>query len=318
MGFSNFPFGFNGGLTVRNVPIAPTHPRKVYWVGNNSSLLVGEKGASNNNKGGFLDPFSTLDYAVGVCAYGDWIYVRPGYTQSMTAADAVDVDVAGVTIVGLGRGTKRPKFTFDNSAGEFVIGADDVRIENLWFVPSVTGITHAVDVETGADGFQIINCEFSGKESAGDEFLTAITIAASCTEGLIQGCYFDAGEEGAAGAITAVTPVGLKIWDNYIVGDYSTGCINTTTAAAVRLSVMRNVIINGVASGLNAVAAITMSSAGELQLGDNLIGSDVATFALMITNYTAGVNLGNRYTDDAGGATTAVDRSASVVVSADG
>jgi hypothetical protein len=83
------------------------------------------------------------------------------------------------------------------------------------------------------------------------------------------------------------------------------------------MNVGRNTIINGVKSGLNAVPAIVNVAGNELNLWDNYIGSDVATFALMITNYTSGLNLGNRYTDDVGGATTAVDRSASVTAAAD-
>ncbi len=83
----------------------------------------------------------------------------------MTAADDVDVDVADVRVIGLCRGNKRPKFTYDNASGEFVIGAVNVRIENLWFVPSVTAVTHAVDVEATFSGVEIVNCEFSGAEA---------------------------------------------------------------------------------------------------------------------------------------------------------
>ena len=325
MKMSQYPNGFSSGLLVRNMPQHEGAPGRVFWVGNNATLLEGEKTAADanlNGKGGtFLQPFSTLDYAIGQCAAnrGDIIYIRPGYTQSMTAADAVDVDVAGVSIIGLGKGTKRAKFTYDNSAGEFVIGADNVHIENLWFVPSVTGITHAIDVETLSDDVSIIGCRFADAEAAGtDEFLKCIKISVSCLRPTIVGNYFDMGEAGAASAIDIVTPQSAVITDNFIHGDYSTSCIAFITGAGVGPQmVLRNVLINGVLSGLNAVAAITQVASTELILGDNLIGSDVATFALMITNYDKGLNLGNRYTDDIGGAVTAVDRSASVVVSAD-
>lgn len=319
MGYSNYPNGFNGGLAVRQAPVAPTHSRKIYWVGNNSSLMTQEKAASNNNKGGFLDPVSTLDYAVGLCSPNDWIYVRPGYTQSMTAADAVDVDVAGVNIVGLGRGTTRPKFTYDNAAGEFVLGAVNVRIENLWFVPSVTAVTHAIDVEAAATDCQIINCDFSGRETAGDEFNAAITAVAGSVRGIIQGCYFNSGVEGAIYAISLGTPTDWQILDNVIMGDYSTACIGSITAAGAGNNLMlRNVVINGLPGDLNAVACFTQSAAGTWTVGSNLFAADVATFILMFTNYTSTVNLGNRYTDDTSMAATATDISATIVVSADG
>lgn len=317
---SSYPNGFANGLNVREVPVEIPHPGKVFWV-NNSSVLP-ERGisGSDGNPGTYLKPFSSLDYAIGRCVAnrGDVIYLMPGYTQSMTAADAVDVDVAGVSIIGLGQGSKRAKFTYNNSAGEFVIGAANVVIDNLWFVPSVTGVTKAIDVETTGDYFTIKNCRFADAEAAGtDEFLTAILVPITCPGGQIKNCYFDAGEAGAAAAISVATPEGIEICDNYITGDYSTACITNITAAGTNMVVMRNTLINGVKSGLNAVAAIVNVAGNELILGDNLIACDVATFALMITNYTGGLNLGNRYTDDLGGATTAVDRSASVVVAAD-
>lgn len=324
MKISQFPHGFASGVTIRNMPRGDGAPGKVFWVGNNATVLEGEKTAADSNlngKGGtFLQPFATLDYAIGQCAAnrGDIIYIRPGYTQSMAAADAVDVDVAGVSIIGLGRGSKRAKFTYDNSAGEFVIGAANVHIENLWFVPSVTGITAAIDIEAAGDDYSIVGCRFADAEAAGtDEFLICIQQAVTVTRGLIKDCYINMGEAGAATGISIATPEEVHILDNVIVGDFSTACIANITAAGTNMHVMRNVLINGVKSALNTVAAIVNVAGNELILGDNLIGSDVTTFALMITNYTAGINLGNRYTDDVGGASTAVDRSASVTVSAD-
>jgi hypothetical protein len=321
---SNFTNGFSGGVLLRNKPIHDSSPGKVFWVGNNSTLLEGERLAANSNlngKGGtFLAPFSTLDYAIGQCSAnrGDVIYIRPGYTQSMTASPDVYVDVAGVSIIGLGKGSKRAKFTYDAAGGGFVIGASNVHIENLWFVPSVTAITAAVTIEAAGDNYSIVGCRFADAEAAGtDEFNRCIIHPITVTNGLIQGNYFDMGEAGAVACIQVATPEEVHIYDNFITGDYSTGCIVNITAAGRNMNVGRNVIINGVKSGLNAIAAIVNVAGNELNAFDNLIGSDVATFALMITNYTAGVNLGNRYTDDIGGATTAVDRSASVVPSAD-
>ena len=318
---SNFPGGFSSGVTIQNTPISIPHPGKVFWVNNSSVLAEGGIGGSNSNDGTYQRPFSTLDYAVGKCkaSRGDVIYIMPGYTQDMAAADAVDVDVHGVRIIGLGRGTLRPKFTYSDAAGEFVIGADNVRIENLWFVPSVTGITHAVDVEASATDCQIINCDFSGAEAAGtDEFNAAITAVALADRGLIQGCYFNSGAAAAVYAISLDTPIDWQLLDNVIMGDYSTAAIGTITGAGAGVNVMlRNVVINGLPGDVGTVAAFTQSAAGTWVVGDNLFASDVATFVLMFTNYTSTINLGNRYTDDTSMAATATEISTTIVVSAD-
>lgn len=318
MGFSNFPAGFNGGLVVRQQQIVSAHPRKVYYVGNNSTLFTGEKAASDNNRGGFNDPFSTLDYAIGQTKSGDTIYVRPGYTQSMTAADAVDVDVAGITIIGLGRGTTVPKFTYDNSAGEFVIGAANVRIENLWFVPSVTGITKAIDIESGSHFAEIVNCRFGDAEAAGtDEFNATIIVAAASTDVKIIGNYINMGE---AGAVAGITITGachrIEISGNKILGDYSTACINSITALQNDVLIYNNLLINGVTSGLNTEPTIELLTGTSGAIYNNYSAANVATLAAHQVNDTA-VNFQNYFSEDRGSGATAAATAASIVASAD-
>lgn len=322
MGISSFPNGFAGGVAIQNVPISIPHPGKVFWVNNSSVLAEGGIGGSNGNDGSYRRPFSTLDYAIGKCTAGrgDVIYVMPGYAQSLTTADGVDVDVADVRIVGLGRGLKRPRFTYDLAAGEFVIGAANVRIENLVFVPSVTIVTHAVDVEAAATDVQIVNCAFeTGESDTVDEFLISIEVAASAARGLIQDCYFNSGAAGAATGISLVTPTDWEISGNLIMGDYSTANIATITGAGVRCRMTKNIVINGLAGDLAAnVPVFTQSAAGTWFLADNYFATNITTdLSLMFTNFTSTINLGNRYTDDSTMVLSAVDRSAVMAVSAD-
>lgn len=54
---SNFPAGFSQGVTIRGMPIAQTHPGKVFWVSNATTLLKGQRGGSNGNDGTFNSPF---------------------------------------------------------------------------------------------------------------------------------------------------------------------------------------------------------------------------------------------------------------------
>ncbi len=321
MPLSSFPAGFNRGLAVRQIPIAPVHPGQVFYVGNNPTLLVGEKSASDTaNKGGYLDPFNTLDFAVGQCAAnrGDIIYVRPGYAQSMTAADAVDVDVAGVSIIGLGRGSKMAKFTYDNSAGEFVIGAANVHIENLWFVPSVTGITKAIDIESGAHFAEIVGCRFGDAEAAGtDEFNATIIVASASTDVKIVGNYINMGE---AGAVAGITVTGachrIEISGNTIIGDYSTANINSISALQQDVMIYGNILINGVTGGLNTEPTIELLTGTSGYIADNDSAANVATLAAHQVNDTA-ANFRNHFTEDRGSGNTSAATAASIVASAD-
>jgi hypothetical protein len=286
------------------------HGRVIYV----DSAIAGGDGSSPSTA------LATLNAAMDQCVAhrGDRVYILPGHSETLSAADAVDLDIAGVEVIGLGRGTKMAKFVYDNSAGEFVIGAANVRIQNLWFVPSVTGITLGIDVEAAADGYEIIGCRLADAETAGtDEFLIAIRVAAGADNGRILGNYIDMGTAGAATGITLTTSINTQMHDNVIKGDFSTANVAFITTAPVAFDGFRNVMINGVVGGLNTEPCIEGLTGGEMNLKDNLFAGDLATLALLVTNWDAGINGGNRYTDDIGGATTAVDRSASIVVSAD-
>ena len=49
---------------------------------------------------------TTLDAAVALCAAnnGDTIFVAPGHAENLAAANAVDLDIAGITVEGIGNG----------------------------------------------------------------------------------------------------------------------------------------------------------------------------------------------------------------------
>lgn len=319
MTMANYRGGFKDGVVIRDVPVTQAHPGKVFWVSNASTQLPNQKAGSNSNDGSFNAPFSTLDYAVGKCLAhrGDVIFVKPGHSETLSAADGVDVDVAGVSIIGLGRGTKRPKFIYDNSAGEFVIGAANVRIENLWFVPSVTGITKAIDVETTSHYFQIVGCRFGDAEAAGTDEFNATIIVTTSTDGLIADNYINMGEAGAVAAITITGACDrLEIRNNTILGDYSTANINGITALTNDLLIIDNLLVNGVTSGLNSEPTIELLTGTAGVLARNYSGANVATLAAHQVNDTA-LNFQNYMSEDRGSAATAAATAASITASAD-
>jgi len=82
-----------------------------------------------------LEPFATVDYAVGKCtaSNGDIIYVMPGHAETLTDTATLALDVAGISVVGLGNGSNRPNLTVAGTAAtsSITISAADVRIKNL-------------------------------------------------------------------------------------------------------------------------------------------------------------------------------------------
>lgn len=159
MPMSNYPNGFANGVSIRGVPLVMAHPGNVFWVDSG----VG----SNGNAGTFARPFATIDYAIGRCtaSKGDIIMVRPGHAETISAAGGITADVAGIAIVGLGKGTLRPTVTIGTAtSADLLISAANVTLTNLRFVAAVADIVRMIGV-TAKDA-HIDACEFV--ESAAD------------------------------------------------------------------------------------------------------------------------------------------------------
>jgi len=109
---------------------------------------------------------ATIDYAIGLCTAnkGDVIYVLPGHTESITTAGAIALDVAGVSIVGLGRGSIRPTISFWAAAATIAISAANCSIENMIFNANFADVV--VGVKVTAANAQVKNCLF--KEAGAD------------------------------------------------------------------------------------------------------------------------------------------------------
>lgn len=196
MPISDFPNGFKAGVAIQGVPIAVTHPGDVYWVDSGAG--------SNGNKGNHKHPFSTIDYAIGQCTAnnGDVIFVRPGHTETISAASGIDCDVAGVAVIGLGSGSDRPTITLDTATtADLDIAAANVTLHNLLFSVNFADIVHVIDVtatdahidmcefvaaaanmnwvdvidasgaDNTADGLKVTRCRAFGLDTANDSFI---------------------------------------------------------------------------------------------------------------------------------------------------
>ena len=177
-------------------------------------------------------PFKTYDYAIGRCTAGqnNIIVLLPYSVERYTGAGSVDVDVTGITTIGLGYGPARPKFVFDNAAATFIVGrdGDGATFQNLTFQASVTGVTVGVQIEDGADNISCVDCEWLNGELAGtDEFVTAVDVVTEANDLSFERCRWTSVAAGA----TACIDIGdgavarLTIKDCTLYGDYATACL---------------------------------------------------------------------------------------------
>lgn len=181
MPLSNYPNGFPSGIVIRNVPIMQTHPGRVFWVSNvTTGLPVGHRSGSDSNKGDFNSPFATLEYALSQCYAnrGDIIFIKPGHAESIASATALNFDVAGVAVVGLGSGSNRPTFTYTTAnTATIPVTAANMSVQNCLLVGNFLSIASAFTLAT-APNFTIQNCEFADT-SAVLGFLSIVTTTVS-------------------------------------------------------------------------------------------------------------------------------------------
>jgi hypothetical protein len=136
-------------------------------------------------------PLATVEFAFAnamvVANQGDVIYVLPGHNEGASAA-IFDADIAGVSVVGLGRGAQVPVFDFDHANATIDVGANGVQIRNIRLRPSVTAVAIGIDVEAGVTDTIIEDVEvLPGEDGAGvDEFVIAVDVKAGCTRTTIR------------------------------------------------------------------------------------------------------------------------------------
>lgn len=111
--------------------------------------------------------FSTVNLALAACVSGrgDTIYILPGYTENIAGANAWS-GLAGtdITIVGMGRGTNRPAFTWTANGATLLMNQANFKIFNCQMFlagPQVNGsaLTVAAPITVSAAGCEISSCE---------------------------------------------------------------------------------------------------------------------------------------------------------------
>lgn len=185
---STYPSGFNN-VVIRGVPLSQANPGQVYWVGNNAnSVLPGHIGASDSNPGTFAAPFSTIDFAVGACTAGrgDIIFVKAGHAETISTAAFIVLDVAGISLVGLGMGSSRPTLSWSTTASTITVAANNITIQNFLFL-GTTASTFTVTAFSNANAvvandFCIEGCEFRDN-SATTGFIACVTTGTTANQG---------------------------------------------------------------------------------------------------------------------------------------
>lgn len=261
---SIFPNAFTNGAIIRGVPLNQVQPGKVFYVNNSSVLAENGIGGSNGNPGTYQKPFSTLDYAIGRCTAGrgDIIYVMPGHAETISSATALNLDVSGVAIIGLGTGASRPTFTLDTATTTTIpVSAANITISNCIFSANFADIvstftlttaknfcldnvlikatatnmnfTYVIDTDAttnNADGLTVVNTYWIESDAA---TLSFVKCDGTNDGWYFQDGYYSLGVNNNKAALIAIATG--KVLTNAIIDGVSVYRLNTDTATGAIL-----------------------------------------------------------------------------------
>lgn len=292
---TSYPNGFANGVSIREVPALVTFTGNVFWVDSGSG--------SDGNKGTQKRPFATIDYAIGRCtaSNGDIIMVMPGHTETITAASAIDLDVAGISLIGIGNGSLMPQVVFNHADATVAVGADNCTIKGMRFTSSITSVTVGINIEADVDYTVIENCVFDVDATGTDEFNHAIRMVDGNVGTKIRNNTFHQGLGGAVAAVHMDADTSYtEIVGNYITGDYSTACIAGDTTLSTNLLVQGNKLFQGIGGNIGTEPGIELLTGTTGVIADNYIVCNLATKAASIVADTCFL-FENYYNEDVTG-----------------
>lgn len=233
---------------------------ETFYVG--SSQPVGEIGEKITN-----DRFHTsVNAALNACVSGrgDTVFVLPGYTETVSAADAWSNlgTKTDVSVVGLGRGTNRPTLTYSAATATILMDAANFRISNMQMymagaTGSTTALTVAAPITVSAAGCALTD-NFIHFGVDADQIVTigvTTTAAADNFEFKRNYCYGATAAE-CTSFLYLVGADFCQIYDNTIIGGTSSttvGVVRFITTASVGIDFRRNNFTNLKAASIHAV-----------------------------------------------------------------
>jgi hypothetical protein len=128
MGLTNFP----QGISAAGVPVMggssgiPTTTGTYFFV----DSVTGNASYDGLSKD---RPLPTIAAAHALCtaSKGDVIILLPTHAETLSSAGAITISKIGVSVIGLGRGSNRPTFSFAATDATWLISAEGVVIHNI-------------------------------------------------------------------------------------------------------------------------------------------------------------------------------------------
>ena len=220
-----------------------TNPGRLYskWNSGNMVIYPGDagpgdeyfvdstSGASTNTGESWEQALDTIDAAVSLCtaSNGDKVYVAPYHTEDLAADSAIDIDVAGVSVIGVRVGRQMPTLDVTAVAGDCKLAAASCTLQNIRFTGGIDATTGCIEVI--GDDCAVIDCEY--RDVTGQA--TDILVTDNALRLLVDGFrVIGASGDGGDSAIMLDECDHAVIRNCYIIGNFDVGAIECRTTAS--------------------------------------------------------------------------------------
>lgn len=225
---------------------------------------------------------------------GDYVVCLPGHVESVADGTTFSAAlVAGTKILGVGKGTNQPTFTWNATAAQWAVAVADVQITGLRLLfDGITAVVAAIAVSAADFTFVGNDVEVSTTSKAPT---AGITLAVGAARAVISGNNFRG--DVAASVATALIVIsgaapGIAIEDNDFICPVTiaTGHISVA-AACLGLKICRNNMYNTTASSTACVSFGAFAADGIVADNRFAIGTTGAAAAGVLVGATATVRL---------------------------
>jgi hypothetical protein len=260
----------------------------VFFVDSGAALAVDSPAHGDSP----LRPFATIEGAMNdsrlTANNGDIVYAMPGHAETVSAAGGLDLDIAGVKVIGLGEGPDQPTITLDTATTADVdIDAAGVILENLHFIAAFADIVAAIDVNS--TDFVLRGCRFTQSGADLNALIWVQDAAAAASDRItIEDCHVIAYDAANTHFVNfAGTGTGHVIQRNTLLGDWGTMAIGGA-GIITRCYIAENNVYNLASDSL---ATINVGATATGIIARNHCGAAAAqTQGLQIGDCTASEN----------------------------
>jgi len=234
--------------------------------------------------------YNTIDAAISACTAGrgDTIFVSEGHTETVTAT-SIALDVAGVTVIGLGNGTNRPVLTFSTAGATITVTGANCAWHNIDHLGNAVDVASAFTIGA-AIGFLLEGNTFR-EGSAVLNFLSIVTTGAVDNEADNLKVFGNSWDSRATATLAFVSILAaernVRLEDNYVIKASTSNVGHFFTLAAkvvTNFRVMRNILV--IVGDANATVGIFATGSSTTNTGIvayNLVNSLDTTTELIMT-----------------------------------